>query len=99
MRHLIPLQSVVEDLVQHQANTPLRSLRARIFGRSPLNADSTACYQGARGEIAVGAIFQVPRSRRSSWALLFTAAFIGAEIAAFPLLIDFIMTLATSLIE
>ena len=39
------------------------------------------------------------RFGRSLWALLFTAAFIGAGIAAFPLLIDFFMTLATTLVK
>ena len=54
MRQRCPGQSVIEELLRLQADSPARSALSRMFGRSPLTAAATSWYQGAKGEIAVG---------------------------------------------
>lgn len=56
MRQRCAGQSVIENLVRHQADMPRRSPLARLLGRSPLNSDATAWYLDAQGEIAMGDI-------------------------------------------
>nr|WP_281369845.1 nuclease-related domain-containing protein [Leifsonia psychrotolerans] len=61
MRQRCAGQSVLENLVRHQADAPPRSRIARFFGRSPLGAEASAWYQAAQGEIAMGRILdQLP---------------------------------------
>lgn len=59
MRQRCAGQSVIENLVRHQADMPRRSPLARLVGRSPLNADATAWYLDAQGEIAMGRILDM----------------------------------------
>lgn len=56
MRARFAAQSVIEQLLLEQSILSPRSSIARMIGRSPLGADSVVWYQGARGEIAVGAL-------------------------------------------
>jgi len=49
-------QSVIEELLREQQALAPRSRFSRIWGRSPLAADSVAWYLGALGEIEVGKI-------------------------------------------
>ena len=56
MRQQLPAQAVIEELLRRQSATPSRSGFRRFFGFSPLGADSVSWYQGAKGEIVVGAI-------------------------------------------
>jgi len=54
MRHRLAAQTVIERLLLEQSILAPRSRKARIFGQTPLGADSVAWYLGAKGEIAVG---------------------------------------------
>lgn len=47
-------QSVIGDLLRVQGSARRRSALARLFGLSPLGADSMSWYLGAKGEIVVG---------------------------------------------
>lgn len=59
MRQRCAGQSVIENLVRHQADMPRRSPLARLLGRPPLNADATAWYLDALAEIAMGRILDM----------------------------------------
>ncbi|WP_345068595.1 nuclease-related domain-containing protein [Leifsonia kafniensis] len=56
MRQQFAAQAVIEELLRQQSRTPPRTGFGRFFGYSPLGADSLSWYQGAQGEIVVGAI-------------------------------------------
>jgi Nuclease-related domain len=56
MRQQLPAQAVIEELLRQHSATPPRSGIRRFFGYSPLAAGSVSWYQGAQGEIVVGAI-------------------------------------------
>ncbi|MBB5639902.1 nuclease-related domain-containing protein [Cryobacterium roopkundense] len=56
MSEQIAAQSVIEELLREQQTLPPRSHVARLWGRSPLAADSVAWYLGALGEIEVGKV-------------------------------------------
>ena len=49
-------QSVIEELLRQQDATPEQSAFARLFGVSPLGADSISWYLGALGELEVGRV-------------------------------------------
>lgn len=49
----IPAAAVISACLSAQAGVPRRSRVARVFGRSPLTADSTPWYLGALGELQV----------------------------------------------
>ncbi|TDW31085.1 nuclease-related domain-containing protein [Cryobacterium psychrophilum] len=49
-------QAVIEELLRQHAGMPRRNTFARLFGYSPLGADSVSWYLGAKGEIEVGRI-------------------------------------------
>ncbi len=49
----VPAASVIAACLQAQATVPARSGTARLFGRSPLSADSRPWYLGALGELQV----------------------------------------------
>lgn len=49
----IPAAAVISACLQVQASVPSRSGIARVFGRSPLSADSRPWYLGALGELQV----------------------------------------------
>ncbi len=49
----IPAAAVISACLQAQASVPARSGVARLFGRSPLSADSRPWYRGALGELHV----------------------------------------------
>ncbi len=52
----VPGQSVITQALALQAGVPPRSWWARVRGADPLSAEAAPWYQGAVGEIAVGAI-------------------------------------------
>jgi hypothetical protein len=54
MRNRIAAQLVIEHLLTRQTAVPPRTRLARLFGSSPLCADSVDWYLGAQGEITVG---------------------------------------------
>jgi hypothetical protein len=58
MRERFAAQSVIEELLRVQGATPPRSRLARMFGKSPLSADSLSWYVGAKGEIVVGSLLE-----------------------------------------
>jgi hypothetical protein len=66
MRDRFAGQLVIEELIHEQSTITTRSTLQRFFGVSPLGADSTAWYTGARGEIAVGLIL---KSLPQGWAV------------------------------
>jgi hypothetical protein len=77
MRARVPAQSVIEELLRRQNAAPPRSFLSRLFGRSPLLADTVTWYVSAQGEIHVGAILaQLP----PEWAT-FHALPIGTQSA------------------
>lgn len=77
MRARVPAQSVIEELLRRQNAAPPRSFLSRLFGRSPLLADTVTWYLSAQGEIHVGAILaQLP----PEWAT-FHALPIGTQSA------------------
>ncbi|MDJ0324777.1 nuclease-related domain-containing protein [Cryobacterium sp. PH31-AA6] len=49
-------QAVIEVLLRHQDETPARTRFGRVFGYSPLGAESVSWYLGAKGEIAVARV-------------------------------------------
>jgi hypothetical protein len=49
----IPAVAVISACMSAQAGVPRRSIAARVFGRSPLSADSRPWYLGALGELQV----------------------------------------------
>lgn len=49
-------QAVIDLLLRQQAETPTRSVVGRVFGYSPLAAESVSWYLGAKGEIDVAAM-------------------------------------------
>jgi len=49
----IPAAAVIAACLQAQANVPPRSGVSRLFGRSPLSADSRPWYVGALGELQI----------------------------------------------
>ncbi|MFC4396145.1 nuclease-related domain-containing protein [Arthrobacter sedimenti] len=54
----VPGQAVIEELLALQSQVPPRSRLQRIFGVSPLSAESSSWYLGAIGEIVVGEILE-----------------------------------------
>jgi Nuclease-related domain len=77
MRARVPAQSVIEELLRRQNAAPPRSSLSRLFGRSPLLADTVTWYVAAQGEMHVGAILaQLP----PEWAT-FHALPIGTQSA------------------
>ena len=52
----VPGQAVIEELLALQGQVPPRSMLQRIFGVSPLSAESWPWYRGAIGELVVGEI-------------------------------------------
>lgn len=56
MGERIAAQSVIEELLRQHVGRPDRTAFARIFGYSPLGADSVSWYLGAKGEMEVGRI-------------------------------------------
>ncbi len=49
-------QAIIDLLLRKQAETPTRSVFGRVFGYSPLAADSVSWYLGAKGELDVAAM-------------------------------------------
>lgn len=49
-------QAIIDLLLRKQAKTPARSVFGRVFGYSPLAADSVSWYLGAKGELDVAAM-------------------------------------------
>lgn len=49
-----PASSVIAETLRIQEAAPARSAAARLFGRSPLTADSRSWYLGALGELGSG---------------------------------------------
>lgn len=79
MRDQIAAQSVIEELLRQQLSMPPRTRFARLWGISPLAADSVAWYRGAQGEIEVGKILsRLPSEWRVFHALPIGKA--GADI-------------------
>ncbi|TFB47002.1 nuclease-related domain-containing protein [Cryobacterium tagatosivorans] len=58
MRDRFAAQAVIEELLRVQGNVPRRSTLGRLFGLSPLGADSVPWYLGAKGERAVGSLLE-----------------------------------------
>ena len=58
MRHRFAAQAVIEELLRVQGDVPPRTTLARVFGQSPLGADSVPWYLGAKGERAVGSLLE-----------------------------------------
>lgn len=56
LRLRIPGQSVLSEVVRSYRLAPPRSRFARLFGVSPLSAESRAWYGGALGELVVGQV-------------------------------------------
>ena len=56
LRLRAPASAVIVETIRAQAGTPPRSTAARVFGRSPLGAESLPWYLGAIGELEVGRI-------------------------------------------
>lgn len=59
-------QSIVDRLLRLQGSTPPRTRWERLLGRSPLGRNCEGLYQGALGEIAVGARL---KALSSDWAV------------------------------
>lgn len=51
-------QAAIEDLLRHHRHTRSRSAVARVFGRSPLSAESEALHRDALAQIAVGGVLE-----------------------------------------
>ena len=49
-------QAIIDLLLRKQAKTPARSVFGRVFGYSPLAAESVSWYLGAKGELDVAAM-------------------------------------------
>lgn len=49
----VPAAAVIAECLRLQSTTPAQSVAARVFGRSPLTAESRPWYVGALGELAV----------------------------------------------
>lgn len=58
MRDRFAAQAVIEELLRVQGDVPRRSTLGRLFGLSPLGADSVPWYLGAKGERAVGSLLE-----------------------------------------
>lgn len=56
LRLRAPASSVIAETLRVQASAPPRSGVARLFGRSPLSADSMSWYLGALGELEVARV-------------------------------------------
>ncbi|WP_168404722.1 nuclease-related domain-containing protein [Arthrobacter silvisoli] len=56
LRHHVPGQSVMHQVMALQESTPAQPAIGRIFGVSPLTAEAKPWYRGAIAEIAVGEI-------------------------------------------
>ena len=54
----LPGQSAIIELLRVQATVPARSPLARVFGLSPLNAESRPWYEAAVSEIEVGGVLE-----------------------------------------
>lgn len=63
----IPGQSVIEKVLEGQAQHPRRSFLQKLFGADPLAGGNHSWYKGAIGEIAVG---RVLTSLGTEWTLL-----------------------------
>jgi hypothetical protein len=50
----LPGQFAIVELLRHQESAPVRSPLSRVFGISPLTAESKPCYDAAVSEIEVG---------------------------------------------
>jgi len=57
-RERIAGQSAMSDVVLAHTAAPARSLAARVFGLSPLTAQSRVSYNGALGELLVGDVLE-----------------------------------------
>jgi hypothetical protein len=61
MRDRVPAEALIQQVLHHQAAARQRTAFDRITGRTPLTADATPWYVGARGELEVARLLgQLP---------------------------------------
>lgn len=56
MRDRVPAEALIQEVLRLQESARPRTAVGRLFGRSPLTADATPWYLGARGELEVAAL-------------------------------------------
>jgi Nuclease-related domain len=76
MRERRPAEALIQEVLRQQATARPRTALDRITGRSPLTADATPWFVGARGELEVAALLaQLP----PEWTVLHSLPVGGAE--------------------
>jgi hypothetical protein len=58
MRDRLPAEALIHEVLRHQTTARPRTALDRFVGRSPLTAEATPWYAGARGELEVAALLR-----------------------------------------